>query len=141
LISRPGAIRQGAGRGSFPLRGPHVAGIAPSRGRGGSPEEETAIITRRHILAAGLAAPALGAPGLALAEPRNPSWPRALTMGTAAPGSTYALHGPAWGQIVQEATGVNISCRATQGPNRNVILVHRREVELGMMTKGVALQG
>jgi TRAP-type uncharacterized transport system substrate-binding protein len=62
-------------------------------------------------------------------------------MGTAAPGGTYALHGPAWGQLVQEAKGVNISCRATQGPNRNVILVHRREVELGMVTMGVALQG
>jgi hypothetical protein len=87
----------------------------------------------------------LAAPGLllalpALAQPRNASWPRALTMGTAAPGGTYALYGPAWGQIAQEATGVQISYRTTQGPNQNIILVNRREVELGMVTMGVALQ-
>jgi len=98
------------------------------------------MIRRRHILAAGLAAPALAAPGLASAQPRNPAWPRALNMGTAAPGGTYALYGPAWGQIAQEATGVNISYRASQGPNQNIILVQRREVELGMVTMGVALQ-
>lgn len=98
------------------------------------------MIQRRLVLAAGLAAPSLAIPGLALAQPRNPAWPRALNMGTAAPGGTYALYGPAWGQIAQEATGVNISYRATQGPNQNIILVQRREVELGMVTMGVALQ-
>lgn len=98
------------------------------------------MLKRRHILAAGLAAPALAVPGLALAQPRNAAWPRALNMGTAAPGGTYALYGPAWGQIAQEATGVNISYRASQGPNQNIILVQRREVELGMVTMGVALQ-
>lgn len=90
---------------------------------------------RRTILAASLAMP-----GLALAQPRNPAWPRALNMGTAAPGGTYALYGPAWGQIAQEATGVAISYRTTQGPNQNIVLVQRREVELAMATMGVALQ-
>ena len=97
---------------------------------------------RRLVLGAGLA---LGAPALiglrpAAAQPRNPNWPRALNMGTAAPGGTYALYGPAWGQLAQEATGVQISYRTTQGPNQNIILVQRREVELGMVTMGVALQ-
>lgn len=96
---------------------------------------------RRMILAsAGLAVPALAGLRPALAQPRNPSWPRALTMGTAAPGGTYALYGPAWGQLAQEATGIGISYRTTQGPNQNIILVQRREVELGMVTMGVALQ-
>ena len=96
---------------------------------------------RRHILAG--AALSLTTAGLirpATAQPRNASWPRALNMGTAAPGGTYALYGPAWGQLVQEATGVNISYRTTQGPNQNIILVQRREVEIGMTTMGVALQ-
>jgi TRAP transporter TAXI family solute receptor len=96
---------------------------------------------RRQIIAAsliGAGAPLLGSP--AIAQPRNAAWPRALTMGTAAPGGTYALYGPAWGQIAQEATGVAISFRTTQGPNQNIILVNRREVELGMVTMGVALQ-
>ena len=74
------------------------------------------------------------------AQPKNAAWPKALNMGTAAPGGTYALYGPAWGQMVQEATGVNISYRTTQGPNQNIVLVNTREVELGMATMGVALQ-
>jgi TRAP transporter TAXI family solute receptor len=96
---------------------------------------------RRVILAgAGLAAPVLFGLRPASAQPRNASWPRSLTMGTAAPGGTYALYGPAWGQLAQEATGVNISYRTTQGPNQNIVLVQRREVEMGMVTMGVALQ-
>ena len=96
---------------------------------------------RRVILAgAGLASPVLFGLRLAAAQPRKAAWPRALTMGTAAPGGTYALYGPAWGQLAQEATGVNISYRTTQGPNQNIVLVQRREVELGMVTMGVALQ-
>lgn len=95
---------------------------------------------RRTILLGSVAAPALLGQQPAAAQPRNPAWPRALTMGTAAPGGTYALYGPAWGQLAQEATGVNISYRTTQGPNQNIVLVQRREVELGMVTMGVALQ-
>lgn len=97
---------------------------------------------QRRTLLAGTAL-ALAAPTLmsrAQAQPRNAAWPRALNMGTAAPGGTYALYGPAWGQLVQEATGVNVSYRTTQGPNQNIILVQRREIEIGMTTMGVALQ-
>ncbi|MBS7811593.1 TAXI family TRAP transporter solute-binding subunit [Roseococcus pinisoli] len=96
---------------------------------------------RRTLLAS--SALAIAAPALvsqAFAQPRNAAWPRALNMGTAAPGGTYALYGPAWGQLVQEATGINVSFRTTQGPNQNIILVQRREVEIGMTTMGVALQ-
>ena len=95
---------------------------------------------RRGLLAASAALPAFGLLGPAQAQPRNPAWPRAVTLGTAAPGGTYAIYGPAWGQMVQAATGVQISYRTTQGPNQNIILVERREVELGMVTMGVALQ-
>ncbi|WP_170985052.1 TAXI family TRAP transporter solute-binding subunit [Roseomonas sp. AR75] len=96
---------------------------------------------RRIIIGAmGAAAPALLGLRPAAAQPKNPAWPRALNMGTAAPGGTYALYGPAWGQLAQEATGVQISYRTTQGPNQNIILVQRKEVELGMVTMGVALQ-
>ena len=95
---------------------------------------------RRGLIAASAALPALGLAGAAAAQPRNPAWPRAVTLGTAAPGGTYAIYGPAWGQLVQAATGVQISYRTTQGPNQNIILVERREIELGMTTMGVALQ-
>lgn len=97
------------------------------------------MMKRRHLLAATSVA-ALGFPAIVSAQPKNSSWPRALNMGTAAPGGTYAIFGPAWGQIAQEATGVNISYRTTQGPNQNIILTNRKEVELGMVTMGVALQ-
>lgn len=96
---------------------------------------------RRNLLAgAALGLTTAGIGRRAFAQPRNASWPQALNMGTAAPGGTYALYGPAWGQLAQQATGVNISYRTTQGPNQNIILVQRREVELGMTTMGVALQ-
>jgi TRAP transporter TAXI family solute receptor len=98
------------------------------------------MLRRSLLLGAGLG---LAAPNLipvARAQPKNAAWPKALNMGTAAPGGTYALYGPAWGQMVQQATGVNISYRATQGPNQNIVLVNSREVELGMVTMGVALQ-
>ena len=95
---------------------------------------------RRHILAASVLGASSSLLSPAIAQPRNAAWPRALNMGTAAPGGTYALYGPAWGQMAQEATGVAISYRTTQGPNQNIILVNRREVELGMATMGVALQ-
>ncbi|TQF84504.1 TAXI family TRAP transporter solute-binding subunit [Elioraea sp. Yellowstone] len=98
------------------------------------------MIRRRTLLVSttlagtGLAAPALRA------QPKNASWPRTLTMGTAAPGGTYAIYGPAWGQLAAQATGVNISYRTTQGPNQNIVLVDQKQVELGMVTMGVALQ-
>ena len=59
---------------------------------------------RRSLLAraaAVLAAAPAAVPRGAAAQPRNPGWPQALTMGTAAPGGTYALYGPAWGQLAQ----------------------------------------
>ena len=61
-------------------------------------------------------------------------------MGTAAPGGTYAIYGPAWGQLAAAGTGVNISYRTTQGPNQNIVLVDQKQVEIGMVTMGVALQ-
>jgi TRAP transporter TAXI family solute receptor len=97
------------------------------------------MLRRTLMMGAGLGL-AAGLPSLAAAQPRNAAWPRALNMGTAAPGGTYALYGPAWGQLVQEATGINISYRTTQGPNQNIVLVNTREVEIGMVTMGVALQ-
>jgi TRAP transporter TAXI family solute receptor len=92
------------------------------------------LLVSTTVAGAGLAAPAVWA------QPKNPSWPRAITMGTAAPGGTYAVYGPAWGQLAAAATGVNISYRTTQGPNQNIVLVDQKQVELGMVTMGVALQ-
>jgi TRAP transporter TAXI family solute receptor len=92
---------------------------------------------RRYLLAAS----AFAASAATRAAAQDPAWPQTLTMGTAAPGGSYAAYGPAWGRIVQEATGVRIAYRSTQGPAQNVALVNRCEIDLGMATLGVALQG
>jgi TRAP transporter TAXI family solute receptor len=98
---------------------------------------------RRRVILAGLGMPGLLClPALrgAAAQTRNPAWPAALTMGTAPPGGAYAVYGPVWGAMAQDATGVQVAYRTTQGPNHNIVLLHRREIELAMVTLGVALQ-
>jgi TRAP transporter TAXI family solute receptor len=97
------------------------------------------MLTRRRQLLAGAAAATLSATR-APAAPANPMWPSALIMGTGSPGGTYGVYGPAWGNIVQRASGVNIGYRATQGPNQNIILIDRDAAQLGMTTMGVARQ-
>ncbi len=67
------------------------------------------MLLRRSMLLGGLCLAATGVAHRAGAQPKNPAWPKALNMGTVAPGGTYAMDGPAWGPLVQDATGVNIS--------------------------------
>jgi TRAP transporter TAXI family solute receptor len=88
-----------------------------------------------------LAAAALvGALFAAPASAQNPSWPKSMTMGTAAIGGVFAVYGQVWANIAADAVKVPISTRQTDGPNHNVILVHGKQVELGMTTMGIALQ-
>jgi hypothetical protein len=92
---------------------------------------------RRTLLAA-----TAGLPGFAAAQPApRAHWPRAMTMATGAAGATFALYGAAWAQMAQEATGINISTRSSQGGVQNTILVDSGQAELGMVAMGVALQG
>jgi len=102
------------------------------------------MIARRRLLhaaaigtAATLAAPAVRAQ----TAPRNPNWPRGMTMVTAGVGGSFAVYGPAWGSIVQEVTGIPVSYRTTQGSNQNIILMERKEAELGMLNLGAVSQG
>ena len=75
------------------------------------------------------------------AQAQNPNWPKSMTMGTAAIGGVFAVYGQVWGNIAADAVKVPISTRQTDGPNHNVILIHGKQVELGMTTMGIALQG
>ena len=68
-------------------------------------------------------------------------WPKSLTMGTASVGGVFFIYGQVWANIAGEATKVPVSTRQTDGPNHNIILVDAKQVELGMSTMGVALQG
>lgn len=70
----------------------------------------------------------------------NPSWPKALTLGTASVGGTYFVYGQVWASMVNEKLGTTISTQQTQGPNQNIILTNSRDIDFGMVTMGVALQ-
>jgi TRAP transporter TAXI family solute receptor len=95
-------------------------------------------MTRRNLLAATAVAPFV--PSLAGAQTRDPSWPASVTLGTASVGGTYFVYGQAWASLVGEKIGLQINTQQTQGPNQNLLLVQGKQVELGMVTMGVALQ-
>ena len=65
---------------------------------------------------------------------------KSLTLGTASVGGTYFVYGGVVANLLTEKLGVNVSTQQTQGPNQNVILTDRKQIELGMTTMGVALQ-
>ena len=96
-------------------------------------------ISRRQLLAGAAAVPLV--PALARAQGRDPSWPANVTLGTASVGGTYFVYGQAWASLVGEKIGLNINTQQTQGPNQNLLLVQGKQIELGMTTMGVALQG
>jgi TRAP transporter TAXI family solute receptor len=95
-------------------------------------------ISRRQLLAGAAAIPLV--PSLAAAQARDPSWPPNVTLGTASVGGTYFVYGQAWASLVGEKIGLNINTQQTQGPNQNLLLVQGKQIELGMVTMGVALQ-
>jgi TRAP transporter TAXI family solute receptor len=87
----------------------------------------------------GLAALALG--GALLTTPALAQTPRSLTLGTASVGGVFFVYGQVWANIAADATKVPINTRQTDGPNHNIILTETKQIELGMTTMGVALQG
>lgn len=88
------------------------------------------------------AATALFAAASAFAQPKpNPSWPKTVSLGTGSVGGTYFVYGQAWARLANEKLGTSITPQQTQGPNQNIILVDERQIDLGMTTMGVALQG
>lgn len=100
------------------------------------------MIARRSLMLGTAALGAALATGRhALAQPRNPNWPRAMVMGTASAGGTGAIWGEGACQIMARATGVAMSTRTTQGPVQNIVLVDRNEAQMGIVTMGLMLQG
>jgi uncharacterized protein len=83
---------------------------------------------------------ALSAGVMAQAQPK-PNWPKSLTLGTASVGGTYFIYGGVIAALLTEKVGVNVSTQQTQGPNQNMILTDAKNVDLGMVTMGVALHG
>jgi TRAP transporter TAXI family solute receptor len=90
------------------------------------------------ILALGAVALGLSASGFAQ---DRANWPKSLTLGTASVGGVYFVYGGVVATIMSEKAGVNVSTQQTQGPNQNMILVENKNIDLGMVTMGVALHG
>ena len=67
--------------------------------------------------------------------------PQSLTLGTASVGGTYFIYGGVVASLLTEKLGINVSTQQTQGPNQNMILINNKNIELGMVTMGVALHG
>ncbi len=96
-------------------------------------------LARRGLLKAGLG----GGLGLAMARAGHAAqtaWPGALVMGTGRPGGAFAIFGPAWGQLTQDATGIDIAYRATGGSSANLLLIEEGSAQLGLSTVAVAAQ-
>jgi len=68
-------------------------------------------------------------------------WPQGITLGTASVGGVYFVYGGVAANLMSEKAGINVSTQQTQGPNQNMILVDGKNIELGMVTMGVALNG
>jgi uncharacterized protein len=86
---------------------------------------------RRQLLGFGLALQAM--PALA-----DNGWPSALVMGTGRPGGDYMLYGPAWGQLIQQQTGIGMAYRASGGAEANILLIDENTAQLGLTTSVIA---
>src|ERR1700680_2701421 len=71
----------------------------------------------------------------------SPDWPKSLTLGTASPGGVYYIYGEELAQILTEKLGIAVNPLPTQGTVHNVKLVDSGGMQLGLITRGVALQG
>lgn len=96
----------------------------------------TRLLTQGSVAAVA----ALAMSTAAVAQDRS-DWPRGLTLGTASVGGVYFVYGGVAANIMSEKAGINVSTQQTQGPNQNMILVDGGNLELGMVTMGVALNG
>lgn len=91
-------------------------------------------VSRRLLLTASLLAP------VSRAFAAQESWPSALLMGTGRPGGVYDVYGPAWGQLAETQSGVEIAYRASGGAASDILLIEQGAAQLGMTTVAVANQ-
>ena len=66
--------------------------------------------------------------------------PDALVIGTASPGGTYYAYGEGLARILTRDLGIRVSTRPTEGPNENITLLERGEIQIGFVTTGSGLQ-
>jgi TRAP transporter TAXI family solute receptor len=64
-----------------------------------------------------------------------------IVIATASPGGPYLAYGQGLARILTRELGQEVTALATQGPAQNVVLLEKKQVMLGFVTTGVALQG
>ncbi|MBM3504416.1 MAG: TAXI family TRAP transporter solute-binding subunit [Alphaproteobacteria bacterium] len=77
---------------------------------------------------------------VSLAGAAHAADPKALTLGTASVGGTYAIYGGVVASLLTEQIKIPVSTQQTQGPNQNILLLESKDIDIGMTTMGVALQ-
>lgn len=90
--------------------------------------------------AVALAAAVIIAPFAAEAQDRT-GWPSSIKVGTASQGGTYFVYGAGWAGLVQEMLGVPSTTEVTGGPVANMALIHKGDLDFGMVTMGPAHDG
>ena len=56
----------------------------------------------------------------ALAQPRQPSWPESMTIGTGSAGGTYNVYGQALARLLTRELGLQVLTRPSEGPAENL---------------------
>lgn len=80
------------------------------------------------------------AASMAWSNPAKKGWPRSLVIGSASIGGTYYVYGSGWAQIIEKVTSIPTSVEVTGGPNHNMMLVNKGDLDLGMVTMGPAFE-
>jgi len=71
----------------------------------------------------------------------EPNWPETLTIGTAPPGGTYNVYGDGLARLLSRVLNLNVVTRLTEGPAENIKLLEAGEIQLALVTLGIAQQG
>ena len=77
--------------------------------------------------------------GTAMAAQKD--WPKGLTIGSAPMGSTYFVLLSGWGDLISKYLKIPTAVESTGGPAANVILIDRKQIDLGAATNLVLYQG
>ena len=97
-------------------------------------------LSRMLVLGSMAAMAAMSFSTAAVAQDKT-GWPQGITLGTASVGGVYFVYGGVAANLMSQKAGINVSTQQTQGPNQNMILVNGKNIELGMVTMGVAING
>jgi TRAP transporter TAXI family solute receptor len=71
----------------------------------------------------------------------GPDWPKSLTLGAAGPGGVFYIFGEELTRILREKLGIAVGIAPSQGSIHNIELIERGDVQLGMISMAIGLEG